>query len=79
VNACVDAVTKGDIAGKFVQLAIDGDLPSVAASIRDKREAVAGWHKWIGDYIVPVEEEFQKRDARAADRAVSRRISRMGR
>src|SRR5262249_12294655 len=70
VDARVDPVAETHVVAQLVQLAVDGELACVRASVRNQRQSIGRGHDRIGYDEVSIEKELEDGDASAAHGAV---------
>ncbi len=78
MNSRMYSVAEADIVTEFVQFAVYGELARVRAVVRQEGKAVVGGNNGIRQDVIAIEEEFQHREACAADGAVPSRVRWMG-
>src|SRR5208283_898569 len=87
VDAGVNSVPKRNVVPQLGQLSVDGQAVSIGTRIRHEREAIRAWLVHVRAHcleqrpnsLASVEEEFQRRDARATDGSMACRVAWVGR
>ena len=75
VDSRMNPVTEGDVVSELVEFSCDRHLASVATGVGKEGKSIVRRYDRIWNHKVVIEEEFQRGDTGARNRAVAGRVS----